>query len=98
MYFSSFPEDHPLQKALDYSINTGGVHSLNTPATNRFRDVFLNGAIYMAFKHLVHMINEVGNRFHGIGAQSSDTVALDMGAMVVRKGIPWAEEYKNIML
>ena len=93
-----------MKKALEYSIKTDGrTYSTSDPkysqciANKINKERFLNGTIDVTFKHYLRYQGGY-ERKYGIGTQSSETVVFGMAAMVVRKGIPWANEYKHILL
>lgn len=97
-------KDHPMQKAIAYSVENDGVEKPHmTPEEKEkyreevYRAMFLEGSIKLTGREAIMHSLPYAMKYK-LTIQISDTLLIDHIGMIMRKGIPWAREYKDIML
>lgn len=100
----SYPEGHIFRKALEYALESAEQqkdvmsHKEFMAFRNKVIDsVFKSGSVELEFRHHVPYYVRRATKYN-LGCQIGNTLYYDFTTMFIRKGIPWAREYKHIML
>ena len=103
-FYFSFPDDVNLQKIVTYAHENGMITAQYMTSEERYKLwqytnylKFTKGAVELGNANYIRGEVRTAKRY-GMRVQMSNILMRNWATFYMRKGVPWAKEYKNIIL